>query len=101
MVHLECRNEIVPQIQLKYNQKLDIKEEKAKDIYSMRGYCNILTENKLNYWYLLPNKDQHENMTEKEQIDMQILWLENKVFTNNMEEEWLTDMTEQSQMLCI
>jgi hypothetical protein len=40
-------------------------------------------------------------MTEEEQIDMQILWLENKVFTNNMEEEWLTDMTEQSQMSCI
>jgi hypothetical protein len=49
MVHLECRNEIVPQIQPKYNQKLDIKEEKAKDIYSMRDYCNILTESKLNY----------------------------------------------------
>jgi hypothetical protein len=39
-------------------------------------------------------------MTEKEQIDIQILWLENKVFTNNMKEEWLTDMIEQSQMSC-
>jgi hypothetical protein len=47
MVHLECRNETVPQIQPKYNQKLDIKEEKAKDIYSMRNYCNILTESEL------------------------------------------------------
>jgi hypothetical protein len=57
MVHLKHRNEIVPQIQPKYNQKLDIKTEKTKDIYSMRGYCNILTESELNYWYLLPNKD--------------------------------------------
>jgi hypothetical protein len=36
-------------------------------------------------------------MTEEEQIDMQILWLENKVFTNNMEEKWLIDITEQSK----
>jgi hypothetical protein len=57
MVYLEYRNETVPQIQLKYNQKLDIKEEKTKDIYSMRGYCNTLTESELNYWYPLPNKN--------------------------------------------
>ena len=75
-------------------KKMEIKLEKAKDIYSMRIYCEKLSKiEDLEYWYPMPNGNQVE--TEDiitEELNQQFDWLEKRIVSNEFEEELLNQL---------
>jgi hypothetical protein len=82
---------------------LEIKFEKAKDIYSMRIYCQKLTKfEDLEYWYPMPNGNQIETEDQiNEELNEQFDWLEKRVVANQFEEELLNDLFPRIEYECI
>ena len=74
------------ELKVKYQNKLAIKAVKAQDIYSMRGYCDKLSIEELEYWYPMINADDltMEEIQQKE-MDANFDWLEKRVVSNNFE----------------
>ena len=98
IVHLEVKEEYSLELKNKYQGKLEIREEKAKDLYSLRRYCETLTNQELDYQYPLPKNCADIN-EENEQLDEELERLQNKILGNNLEETWMTQMIANSQVL--
>ncbi len=76
------------------SQKLSIKEEKMEDLFSMRNYCETLTEKELEYWFPYPNNNFKKRSNNNNEEIEEIFWLEKKIGNNEWEENFLKDIEE-------
>ncbi len=69
---------VLPKLQPKYgkiikniwsHEKLPIKPQKSEDLFTMRTYCQSLTEEELEYWFPKPNNNEIilQNIMEEEE----------------------------------
>jgi len=77
-------------------KKLDIKSEKAQDIFSLRGYCKTLSMTDLEYWYPMP-KDESMSIEEIAELEMEenMNWLEKRIISNTFEETLLDEIQQE------
>jgi hypothetical protein len=77
-------------------KKLNIKLEKAQDIFSLRGYCKKLTMTELEYWHPMPNAGNKsiEEIAEQE-MEENIDWLEKRIISDAFEEFLLDEIQQE------
>ncbi len=93
---------VLPKLQSKYgkiikniwsHEKLPIKPQKSEDLFTMRTYCQSLTEEELEYWFPKPNNNEIilQNIMEEEEKN-EIIWLEKKIVNFQKEKDLLDEI---------